>query len=181
MAAGNANAAFGTPLFQTLVNTPQNLLNSTTNLLGSTGTAGIGRGGMMGGMGGMNTMGGGSSSSQASGSYGALGVVYGANGLALSSGLPAGVGAAGVGSVRPGGALAAVTPLPSRMQGDLQALLARSDLAPAVRDGVTFGLDANGTVVLRGTVASPADVRTIESLVRFAPGVRSVRSEMTLR
>ena len=37
------------------------------------------------------------------------------------------------------------------------------------------------TFVLQGNVANAAEARTIESLIRFAPGVRGVRNELQWR
>ncbi len=171
MASGNTNAAFGTPLFQTLVSTPQNLLSSTTNILGSGGTAGISRGGM----GGMGTMGS-SSTAQGAGSYGALGVIN-TNNLPLAGGR----GLINGGLTQPLLAGQTLRPVPQTMLGNLQSLLARTDLTPAIQQGISFGLDPNGNVVVRGNVGSATDARTIESLLRFAPGVYGVRSELTFR
>jgi hypothetical protein len=44
---------------------------------------------------------------------------------------------------------------------------------------VRFATEGSGTVVLRGQVASQADARLAEKLVRLEPGVKSVRSELT--
>jgi hypothetical protein len=73
-------------------------------------------------------------------------------------------------------------PLPARLRPDLQDLISRSDnISAATRSGLTVGYDPEGTLVLRGTVAGPAEARALESLLRFAPGVSGVRNEMTLR
>jgi hypothetical protein len=72
-----------------------------------------------------------------------------------------------------------LAPLPTALQAEYRDLLIRSDrVSPATLDGVRFGLD-RGVLVLRGTAADAADVRTMESLLRFAPGVQNVRNEMT--
>lgn len=44
---------------------------------------------------------------------------------------------------------------------------------------VQFAAEGSGTVVLRGQVASQADAKLAEKLVRLEPGVKSVRSELT--
>ncbi len=49
---------------------------------------------------------------------------------------------------------------------------------PAMK-GVTFESGANGSVVLRGEVASQSAARIAEKLARLEPGVKSVRSELT--
>jgi hypothetical protein len=75
--------------------------------------------------------------------------------------------------------MAALADLSPTMQRQFQDLLGRSDrVSPATRDGVRFGLDGDA-VVLRGTAATEGDARAVESLIRFAPGVRAVRNEMT--
>ena len=178
LAAGissGSNVSFGQPLYS-------NLMSNSTNLLG--GSSGMGSSRMGGGLG---SSGLGSTGTQASGgSYGALGVVAGRNSVVMS--VPGGAV-----PVAPGGgspAVAAIGPaipvpvqlaaLPARLQTDLQNLVSRADLSPATRSAVTFGLDGTGTVVLRGAAANAADARAIESLIRFAPGVRAVRNEMTV-
>jgi translation initiation factor IF-2 len=71
---------------------------------------------------------------------------------------------------------------PARLRPDLQDLINRSDnISAATRSGLTVGYDPEGTLVLRGTVAGPAEARALESLLRFAPGVAGVRNEMTPR
>jgi hypothetical protein len=75
-----------------------------------------------------------------------------------------------------------VPPRPARLSPDLQDLLSRSDsISEATRRGLSVGYDAGGTLVLRGTVAGPAEAHALECLLRFAPGVTGVRDEMTLR
>jgi hypothetical protein len=146
-----SNASFGTPLYGSLSGT-------SANALGSQGTAGS-----------RSTASGGTASGPGS-IYGALGIVS----VARAEPPPV---AAGVGS-RPA---ATVTPLPASMQSDFEDLISRTDrISPATRDAVRFGLNG-GTVVLRGNAASQADAHALESLIRFAPGVREVRNEMTWR
>jgi hypothetical protein len=176
LSTGGTSTAFGQPLYSNLSPTSTNLIGGTSSGLGGMGMAG-GRGGLGGG-GGMS-----SASGQTGGSYGAFGVVN-RNSVVVS--LPTGALPAGPGPASPG--VPAVGPavnpavqlsaLPARMQADLQSLVARSDLSPATRSAVTFGLEG-GTVVLRGAAANAADARAIEGLLRFAPGVRGVRNEMT--
>jgi hypothetical protein len=68
--------------------------------------------------------------------------------------------------------------VPSTMQADFQDLMSRSDqISPATRAGVQFAID-RGVLVLRGTAATEGDAQALESLLRFAPGVRTVRNEM---
>ena len=50
---------------------------------------------------------------------------------------------------------------------------------PALR-GVAYELDAEGIVVLRGTVDTPSQRRLAENVVRLEPGVKKVRNELTL-
>lgn len=50
---------------------------------------------------------------------------------------------------------------------------------PALR-GVAYELDAEGIVVLRGTVDTPSQRRLAENVVRLEPGVKRVRNELTL-
>ncbi len=46
--------------------------------------------------------------------------------------------------------------------------------------GVAYELDADGVVVLRGTVETPAQKRLAENVVKLEPGVKKVRNELTL-
>lgn len=48
---------------------------------------------------------------------------------------------------------------------------------PALR-GVTVDLDADGVVVLKGEVATPAQKQLAANIVRLEPGVRKVRNEL---
>lgn len=50
---------------------------------------------------------------------------------------------------------------------------------PSLR-GVAYELDADGVVVLRGTVETPAQKRLAENVVKLEPGVKKVRNELTL-
>lgn len=50
---------------------------------------------------------------------------------------------------------------------------------PVLR-GVAYELDAEGVVVLRGTVDTPSQRRLAENVVRLEPGVKKVRNELTL-
>ena len=50
---------------------------------------------------------------------------------------------------------------------------------PSLR-GVAYELDAEGVVVLRGTVETPAQKRLAENVVKLEPGVKKVRNELTL-
>ena len=50
---------------------------------------------------------------------------------------------------------------------------------PTLR-GVAYELDAEGVVVLRGTVDTPAQRRLAENVVKLEPGVKKVRNELTL-
>jgi hypothetical protein len=71
--------------------------------------------------------------------------------------------------------------IPARLSPELQDLISRSDsISAETRRGLTVAYDAGGTLVLRGTAASPAEGHAVESLIRFAPGVTGVRNEMTL-
>src|SRR5262249_42847019 len=162
------SSALGQPLYSSL--SP-----SSSNLIGGSSS---GMSGLRGGAGGTTGMGG--TTAQTGVSLGAIAVV---NGNTLAVPLPAGsapIGPAAGGPVvpplnplvRPAVQLAA---LPARMQEDLQGLVSRADVAPTTRVGLTFGLDQAGTVVLRGAAANVTEARTIESLIRFAPGIRAVR------
>ena len=50
---------------------------------------------------------------------------------------------------------------------------------PALRS-VAYELDAEGVVVLRGTVDTPSQRRLAENVVKLEPGVKKVRNELTL-
>ena len=50
---------------------------------------------------------------------------------------------------------------------------------PSLR-GVAYELDAEGVVVLRGTVDTPSQRRLAENVVKLEPGVKKVRNELTL-
>jgi len=167
---GSTSTAFGQPLYSNLSPTTTNVLGSGTSGLG--GIGGIGGRGGLGGGGGMSN-----SAGQTGGSYGAFGVPNRNNMVAASPAGPPPAGSVPLGpAVNPAAQLSA---LPARMQADLRDLVSRADVSPVTSGAVTFGVDAGGTVVLRGTVANAADARAIESLIRFAPGVRAVRNEMT--
>ncbi len=51
--------------------------------------------------------------------------------------------------------------------------------SPSLR-GVVYELDAEGVVVLRGTVDTPSQRRLAENVVKLEPGVKKVRNELTL-
>lgn len=50
---------------------------------------------------------------------------------------------------------------------------------PSLR-GVAYELDAEGVVVLKGTVDTPSHKRLAENVVKLEPGVKKVRNELTL-
>jgi hypothetical protein len=62
---------------------------------------------------------------------------------------------------------------------DLQQIIARSS-SLAASDSIRVVSDG-ATVVLRGIVADDHDRRLAEALVRLAPGVQTVRNELSLR
>jgi hypothetical protein len=155
-----SNAAFGTPLY-----------GNASTTTGGQGTAGS--------RGTSSTASGGGSSGPGS-IYGALGIV------SVARAEPPPVPTVGVTPSPVAGGIAArptatVTALPASMQADFEDLVSRTDrISPETREAVKFGLNG-GTVVLRGNAASQADAHALESLIRFAPGVREVRNEMTWR
>ena len=51
--------------------------------------------------------------------------------------------------------------------------------SPALR-GVTYELDYEGVVILRGSVDTPSQKRLAENVVKLEPGVKKVRNELTL-
>lgn len=65
----------------------------------------------------------------------------------------------------------------SALQSQLQRLSVRS---PRFR-GISFKLQEQGQVVLRGVAASESARKLATALVRLEPGVRSVKNEMTIR
>ena len=178
-----SSTAFGTPLYSNLVTNPTKIIGSTSGssggLIGNSGSGMLGnastRGGLSGGLGG--------NANGQSGTTGDYGIFALPNMVAGNSRYPAGSGNPNPAILPGGGAtVAKLAPLPVQMQTDLQGLISRSDnISAATRSGITFGLDSGGTVVLRGNVSSPAEARVLESLFRFAPGVSSVRNEMTLK
>jgi hypothetical protein len=99
-----------------------------------------------------------------------------------SSGLGSGLNSGSIGTRgRPAAYTATLgfrplTPLGSRMQADLQGVLARSSSLSAPRN-LELGMDG-GTVVLRGMVSNDAERRHAEALIRLSPGVRDVRNEI---
>jgi hypothetical protein len=50
---------------------------------------------------------------------------------------------------------------------------------PSLR-GVVYELNADGVVILRGTVDTPSQMRLAENVVKLEPGVKKVRNELTL-
>ena len=178
-----SSTAFGTPLYSNLVTNPNKIIGSTSGssggLIGNSGSGMLGsastRGGLSGGLGG-NGYG-------QTGTTGDYGIFALPSMVAGNSRYPAGSGNPNPAILSGGGAtVAKLAPLPVQMQTDLQGLIRRSDsISAATRSGITFGLDSGGAVVLRGNVSSPAEARVLESLFRFAPGVSSVRNEMTLK
>jgi hypothetical protein len=185
---GTTSQTYGTALYSTLMSNPTKIVGSTSGssggFIGSSGSGGMmGTRGMSGGYG----MSGSTGSTTGTSQYGIFALPYAVASTERSP-VPAGMvapqaGAAGA-AVLPGGAATPppLAPLPARMQSDLRDLLGRSEsVSAATRAGVTFGYDAGGAVVLRGTVASPAEAHAIESIFRFAPGVAGVRDEMTLK
>jgi hypothetical protein len=172
----STSTAFGTPLYSNLMTNPTKIVG--TNSGSSGGFIGNQRGGMsgLGGSGyGANT---------GSGTYGIFALPYApTTANATYPGTPSRPGTVNP-AVIPGNTAtpAKLTPLPARVQTDLQALIGRSDnISAATRNGLTLGYDAGGSIVLRGTVTSPAEARALESLLRFAPGVSGIRNEMTLK
>jgi hypothetical protein len=181
------SSTFGMPLYNNLLTNPNKIVGTASGSSGGfIGSGGSGslmgsasmRGGMSGGYGGTG-------STNGTGEYGIFALPYASPPSPRASTAPGSPPQTGnpPTAVLPGAAgPAALTPLPARMQTNLQDLIARSDnVSAATRGGVTFGYDAGGTIVLRGTVANPAEARALEALIRFAPGVTGVRSEMTLK
>lgn len=109
--------------------------------------------------------------------YGALGIIPPAR-LAASAATAGGAPRSAFPGTAPNSA-AGLPPLSPAMQARFRDLAGRSDrIGPATRDGVEFGLDG-AAVVLRGRAAGAAEARALENLIRFEPGVREVRNEMT--
>lgn len=72
---------------------------------------------------------------------------------------------------------------PQKPAADLRSTLQpRFDSLSRTRSlrGVTYDLDTEGIVVLRGTVETPAQKRLAENVVKLEPGVKKVRNELTL-
>jgi osmotically-inducible protein OsmY len=70
---------------------------------------------------------------------------------------------------------------PSRFQLQLQdALQQSSRLSAESKAGITVAMDGP-VVVLRGTVATPAEAQLAANLLALTPGVREIRNELTLR
>jgi hypothetical protein len=120
------------------------------------------------------------------GSLGGGGSVGGVSGGTASTGTGGGammaLTVAAVNRNSPLTGVAPAPPLPSRLPAELRDLISRSDdISPATRNSLTSGFDAGGTLVVRGTVAGPAEAHALETILRFAPGVAAVRDEMTIR
>jgi len=100
--------------------------------------------------------------------YGALGILAAAR--TATPGPPAGAAR---------GSAVSLSALSPATEAEFRDLASRSGgISPATRDGVRFGMDG-ASVVLRGSAADEAEARALESLIRYAPGVREVRNEMT--
>jgi osmotically-inducible protein OsmY len=84
-------------------------------------------------------------------------------------------------SIRPQQKVAFEVPESSRedLHTTLNTRFERVTRQPALR-GVSVELDAEGVVVLRGEVATPAQRQLAANMVRLEPGVRKVRNELTL-
>jgi osmotically-inducible protein OsmY len=67
---------------------------------------------------------------------------------------------------------------PLRIQGDLQAIVARSESLPSRRNIQV--LTDGATVVLRGQVANDRERRLAEGMLRLSPGVRELRNELAI-
>jgi hypothetical protein len=64
----------------------------------------------------------------------------------------------------------------SRLQADVQGIVANSTMF-SNNKSIQIGMD-QGTLVMRGKVASDRERRMAEGLVRLSPGVNSVRNEL---
>jgi hypothetical protein len=170
---GSSNAALGVPLYSNLYTTSTIPGMSTTG----GGRLGGGLGGGVGGMGGTGTASirsGGSlyGSGQVSG-YGAFAIPY------VVAPAPAAVPGAAVANPGAPPRVVALAPLPARMQENLQEIIGRSErITPATRSALALGLDGD-TLVLRGLASNAAEAQTIDGMLRFAPGVVTIRNEMT--
>ncbi|MFM9965979.1 MAG: BON domain-containing protein [Planctomycetaceae bacterium] len=67
----------------------------------------------------------------------------------------------------------------SEIRSTLQPRFETLSRTPALR-GVSYELDAEGVVVLRGSVETPSQKRLAENVVKLEPGVKKVRNELTL-
>jgi hypothetical protein len=67
----------------------------------------------------------------------------------------------------------------TEVRSTLQPRFESLSQTPALR-GVAYELDAEGVVVLRGTVETPSQRRLAENVVRLEPGVKKVRNELML-
>jgi hypothetical protein len=72
-----------------------------------------------------------------------------------------------------------VTPIrPPEVQAELQGLINRTS---ALRQPTNVRIEFDGaTVILRGRVADDDERRLVEGMVRMEPGVREVRSQLTI-
>jgi hypothetical protein len=68
---------------------------------------------------------------------------------------------------------------PAELKTTLESRFERVTRQPALR-GVTVDLDADGVVVLRGSVATAAQRQLAANMVRLEPGVKKIRNELTL-
>ncbi len=70
-------------------------------------------------------------------------------------------------------------PTTTEIRSTLQPRFDSLSQTPSLR-GVAYELDADGVVVLRGTVDTPSQKRLAENVVKLEPGVKKVRNELTL-
>jgi len=165
---------FGTPLYTSLYPGTQ-----TTNAFGATGAGATGAGGRAGAGGGVGVTPGvtGTVGTTRAGGAGGLGGVGG-----ITGGL-GGLGGTGATGFRPPAAYQTAIAFrynpttPPQRQLALEAILARSTTLGAR----SIRVEVDGpAVILRGTVADPADRRRAENLLRLTPGVRVVKNELTV-
>ena len=70
-------------------------------------------------------------------------------------------------------------PVATEIRSTLQPRFDSLSQSPSLR-GVTYELDAEGVVVLSGSVDTPSQRRLAENVVKLEPGVKKVRNELTL-
>ncbi len=81
----------------------------------------------------------------------------------------------------PGGGAPILGGPPSRFQLQLQDTIQQSSrLSPESKSGISVAMDG-GVVVLRGTVSNPGEAQLAMNLLSLTPGVRDIRSELTVR